>query len=252
MCRRSASVLRPRLAVGVSAGSAAANIDDAALHQRQCLSKFIEPDRRLGHHAPIGRARHGVVRDHAEIVRFDEPFEGYRRTLFVDTKVVNRLAHLRQILLHHGLDRRMRPSARGDDCNRGSESGGSPHYVMPTSLLSPSMNRYAAGLRCVRVIFTFLPIRLASMRPSTEEIIEFSSTIEFSISQFSRTQPLPIDVYGPTYACVTRAPAPMIDGPRTTESTICAPSSTTTFPSIEVVPSILPRTMRSNVSSTVR
>src|SRR5579872_1079705 len=123
---------------------------------------------------------------------------------------------------------------------------------MPTSELSPSMNRYATGLRCVRQILTFLPIRLASMRPSTLAIVEFSSTIEFSISQCSSWQPLPIDVYGPTYACDTRAPRPMIDGPRTTESLTSAPSSITTLPSMALDPAMLPRTSRSNVSSTVR
>ena len=46
---------------------------------------------------------------------------------------------------------------------------------MPTSLLSPSMKRYAAGLRCVLQIFTFFPIKLASMRPFTFAIVEFSS-----------------------------------------------------------------------------
>jgi len=73
----------------------------------------------------------------------------------------------------------------------------------------------------VRLIFTFFPIRLASMRPSTCAIVEFSSTMEFSISQCSRTQRFPIDVYGPTNACSIRASRPMIAGPRTSESTIC-------------------------------
>ena len=114
------------------------------------------------------------------------------------------------------------------------------------------MKRYAAGLRWVRPIFTFFPIRLASMRPSTWAIVEFSSTMEFSISQCSRMQRFPIDVYGPTNACSMRASHPMIAGPRTSESTICAPSSITTLPSIELWPEMVPRKSRSKVSSTVR
>src|SRR5207237_9119975 len=111
----------------------------------------------------------------------------------LSSAIADRLAYFGEILPHDRVDVRMSASARGDVAHRGGNSYGFFHYVMPTSLLSPTMKRYAAGLRCVRVILTFFPMRLASMRPSTWAIVEFSSTMEFSISQCSSEHPLPIE-----------------------------------------------------------
>jgi len=147
---------------------------------------------------PVGGACDRIVRYGVKKLRLHQLVERLRRAMFVRAKIVDRLADVSEVVAHDFRFRGLRLAAGGKDRNRGSDSHGSLHYVMPTSLLSPSMNRYAAGLRCVLVIFTFFPMRRASIRPLTWAIVEFSRTIEFSISQYYSTHLLPIEVYGPT------------------------------------------------------
>ena len=60
------------------------------------------------------------------------------------------------------------------------------------------------------------PTVLASMRPLTYITLASSKMIDRSISAPSIRAFTPIDVYGPMYAFVTRAPAPITQGPTIT------------------------------------
>src|SRR5947199_2239675 len=99
MCRRSASVLRPRLAIRVRSGCGAAHIDDRRRRRdRRRSTELVDGDGLLGYHVPVGLERDRIDWDFADIVRLHELEETFRRPMLIEAKIADRLAHLRQIL----------------------------------------------------------------------------------------------------------------------------------------------------------